>query len=511
MASPFTIFRRHQKVMIAALTLLAMFAFVVLDPLLDHIGGGASSDPVVVTTRAYGDLNETDLQSLIRQRQLVLNVMEQVLLNGGMHPAIVRYWVEQGFGPPTEESVVQTWLFAQRAEGLGMVVDDRAVNDFLALMLEQLTESRVTVDAIRESLARDKVPHRVFFSAMRNELLARQFSGSFQLSFGGVPPMQRWDYYQRLNRRADIELVPVSVTEFMDQVEDPGDGSLQAFFEKHKETEWRPDSPEPAFRQPARIALQYFRADLDDFVKTDAITDEEVQEYYEENKDSRYLQPAVSEPAAEEPSSPTKPADEAAPAADQPAAPAESAPAPAVEEPQPGEGDASMDGGQPTAESPTEEAPAKEAPAKEAEGPAGESDSPMAEPAEASDEADAPATPQSMDGAALRPAPRADRFRLTAFREEDEDAPAKSEAPADENGPSPDAKMAEPAPAEPAAQPAAEPKQEQAKQEQAKQEHPAAAASQPEGEPAGAMAEQPASPEPSTLDGRPVGASRYVP
>ena len=59
MASPFSIFRKNQKVMMALLGVLAMFAFVFLpDHHADTWGRGRSSNPVVVKTSKYGDLQE---------------------------------------------------------------------------------------------------------------------------------------------------------------------------------------------------------------------------------------------------------------------------------------------------------------------------------------------------------------------------------------------------------------------------------------------------------------------
>lgn len=234
MASPFTIFRRHQRVMIAALTLLAMFAFVFLDPLLDHLGGGGSRNPVVITTDAFGDLDENDLDSLRRQRQLILRVMERTLVEGGIHPTLASYQIMQVFGPPDEEAVVQSWLLAQRAEDLGMVVDERAIRDFLSVFLQQLTENQVGLGDIAAILQQDGIPQRIFFNALQQELLAREFRQSFQGSLWAVPPMQRWDYYRRLNQRANIELTPISVAKYMSQIEDPGDEVLRAFFRSTK-------------------------------------------------------------------------------------------------------------------------------------------------------------------------------------------------------------------------------------------------------------------------------------
>ncbi|MDY0166593.1 MAG: hypothetical protein RBS80_08620 [Thermoguttaceae bacterium] len=484
MASPFSVFRRHQKAMFVALTILVMFAFVFLEPLMDAFRDEVQTNPVVVATRRYGDLREHDISTLIHQRQIVLNVLEQALVRGGMHPAVTSFQIQRLFGPPTEESVVNAWLLAQRADALGMVVDDRAVNEFLNMFLEQATEGRVRVGEISEILKRDKIPERVLFAALRRELLAQQLRQSFQTSLWATPPMQRWDYYLRLNRRATIELVPVSVVDFMDQIESPGEGVLRAFFDEHKERAWRPDMPEPAFRQPKKIALQYIKAEFDDFVDPDSVTQDEVLAYYEENKDTLFLRPQTPAPkdtpapdeadkpaAVEQPmESPVEPPTQPAPLEEEPAdapAPSEAAePAAektesAAEQQQPAE--PAEEPAEPMEESATEpaeepaepmEEPATE-PAEEPAEPAEEPAEPMEEPAEPMEE---PAEPmeepvepkegkagESEDSEGVSPQPSNDDgvlrsgggalFSFASFAEE----------PAQEDAPSSDESMPEPA------------------------------------------------------------------
>ncbi len=71
MASPFAAFRKNQKWLIATVGLMAIGAFVFL-PIVSKIQETRQpQNRVVVTTTAFGDLRETDITALIRQRQLV--------------------------------------------------------------------------------------------------------------------------------------------------------------------------------------------------------------------------------------------------------------------------------------------------------------------------------------------------------------------------------------------------------------------------------------------------------
>mgnify|MGYP001822957942 CR=1 FL=1 len=76
MASPFAVFRKHQKWMIATLGLMAMIAFVFLPIIMKRMEGGSGQNRVVVATKKFGDLRDYDMWALVAQRQRVLQFAE---------------------------------------------------------------------------------------------------------------------------------------------------------------------------------------------------------------------------------------------------------------------------------------------------------------------------------------------------------------------------------------------------------------------------------------------------
>jgi len=295
MASPFKIFRKHQKVLIATLGLLAMIAFVFLPIVLQQMGLRSTANPVVVKTAKYGDIRQYELGAMRQRRQRVISVLEQlqaaVLAAGGTAEEL--QGIKSQIGPATEQAVVDTWLLARHAEQLGMVVSNRAIN-----ALFSFTE-------------------RQFFQVFREELLALRLRGMFSVSLIGTPPAQRWEYFNRLKRMATIEVIPVSVGRYANEVPDPDEGTLRAFFEEHKDSYAHPASPEPGFRQPQKIAIRYFKAEYEKFMGSDAVTEDEIKRHYEKEKEfydqldsAAEEQPAEKEESGEE----GKPAKEDVPA-----------------------------------------------------------------------------------------------------------------------------------------------------------------------------------------------------
>jgi hypothetical protein len=417
MASPFSIFRKNQKLMYAVLALMAMISFVFLPIILQNMGGGARQNPVLVKTSKYGSLKASDLQILTQERQRILAVLIDMVQQAGANPSVAQQYVmmmmRMGIAPASEESVVDSWLLARHGEQMGMAISNPAINTFL----KNLTQDRVPSTVMQAVLKRHGFSDYSFFNAMRDELAATELKKMFQVSLEGIPPAQRWNYFARVNEMAAVEALPVAVTKFTDGIPEPTEEQLKTFFEENKSRYPRPESPEPGFREPQKIALEYFKAPLDKFTSSEMVTDEEVKQRYEKNKeayDQVEKKPAEEKPMTEQP------------AAEKPAE------------------------AKPTEEKPAAEKPLQEGDKKAVEEKEKDKESPRdtKEPAETKEPEKAKETPkESKDTSALeRPSP----FMLTALTQ---DEPAKSEAKATEQPPMA-AKDAEPA-KEPAKEPAA--------------------------------------------------------
>lgn len=303
MASPFSVFRRNQKVMIAVLGVLAMFAFVFLPIMMESMGSRSQANPVVVTTK-YGELRESDINALVTQRRKITSVLADVLGMAGAPPALAHQWVESRIGPATEDAVVTSWVLARHAEEQGVVISDTTVNNFL----KELTEDRVKATNFITAFKRSGLSDLQFFNAMRDELAALQLDSIFQTSLRGVTPAERWEYFNRVKQQATIEAVPVAVAGFVDKIDtEPTDAELKTFFEANKDKLPFPNSPESGFREPQRVALEWFKANYDKFTSPEIVTDEEIKERYEKNKE--LYDPPAKKPEAKDATDAKEPAE----------------------------------------------------------------------------------------------------------------------------------------------------------------------------------------------------------
>jgi len=327
MASPFKVFRKHQKMMLALLGVLVMIGFVILPALMQGMGQRRRANPRVATTTKYGDVHQSKLINLRWQRHNAIRFLrllgqELIIAEGDLTP--IQFTLRYITGGDearamSDEALVETWLLARRAEELGLVVDIDTVNAFLT----DLTRGRVASEGILDILKRLGIGEDDLFAAFQQELPAMRLRLMFRVSLDAATPAERWDYFQRLNRKVTIESLPVRVSDFLDDVPDPDESTLRSFFDQYKAELPDPTSPEPGFREPKRIAVEYLKAEYDGFFDRElkAVTQEEVEQYYEEHKED-YKQEELPALDEEEPSE-TGPEPDAEP--DQGAGPAASA------------------------------------------------------------------------------------------------------------------------------------------------------------------------------------------
>ena len=135
MASPFSIFRKNQKVWMAGITILAIVAFVFLSgPVANSFRGSGGREEPVVTTTKFGNLGAGQLQMLRFNRQVFVDFLEASPISvHGRASRCPMPWVkvEQAIGTGDNEAVINKWLFVREAEAMGITVDDKALNSFL--------------------------------------------------------------------------------------------------------------------------------------------------------------------------------------------------------------------------------------------------------------------------------------------------------------------------------------------------------------------------------------------
>ena len=297
MASPFRMFRKNQKVMMAVVTVLAMFAFVFLGS-WSKMGGPSNEiqNPEVFTWK-YGTARRSDIQNQRYMRQMVRQFLLFARQAAGEDPRQAQMMMSQML-PLTDDKIIESMVLQKKADELGIVISDKVVNDFLRgwtndrVKPQQFADIIATLNADRRSISQSNL-----FDALRFELavlnVQEMFSplfsrvGRMGATFRGDTPADRWDYFCRLNRKVTVEMVALPVEKFVNDVPDPSDAQLHAFYDQYKDSFPQPNSPTPGFKQPMRAQYQYFKADDEKLVAQELpkVTEKEIKDYYDQFKD----------------------------------------------------------------------------------------------------------------------------------------------------------------------------------------------------------------------------------
>ncbi|QGJ70901.1 Hypothetical protein PBC10988_26040 [Planctomycetales bacterium 10988] len=306
MASPFSIFRARQKLMIGFLAVLSMFAFVFADPLLRFIQytQGVDANPVMVTTRdASYRAHEIDLMvdNQRRVQQFLIRVQDKVY-DQPMMQNIVRQQVMQQFGVPSPRQALMSQILRKKADEIGLVVDNNIVNQYINDITMGEVSSAEIVNIIRQDLQLSPVRMYDLLAEELKALWMRQFLeggyGSLTQAggFTSTTPGQRWEYFQRQQTRATIQALPVRVAQFEDKVGEPTRRQLTQLFDQYKLQLPSPDSPQPGFYIPKKASFEYLTANYEEFQKTVEVGDDEIERFYEEQRERRYKNTFEEEP-----------------------------------------------------------------------------------------------------------------------------------------------------------------------------------------------------------------------
>jgi hypothetical protein len=402
----------------------------------------AGDSGAVVKTDA-GDLNARKLQDLVNRRRtangFIQSVFQQAWANQPfaslMDPQVEPFLFN--FGRPEEEDVVLGYLLNREARSLGLAVTDEAISDYLRqvatvpIMTPQNEFKQVvnlTKSDHRAILRNMRLSESELYNILREQLQAR-LAVQLLLPRDLRTPEQYWQYYRKVHVQQELDATAVPVDAFVDKSDPVDDATLRAFFEEHKmlfPNERAEGSP--GFRQPHRVSVGYVQADYltieeeltreyDDDPKKAAQLEEEIEAYYELNKDRLYRK----EPPKQEETSPqdrdaNDKATDDAPAADPPASPDQ----PESKEPQ----TETPEGAAPETDAPADSAPSNDSPKSDES-----ADDCDADP---QDETPAPADPSADDkDSPAAPAPDAPKSDAPTADPPSADAPT-TDAPADD-------------------------------------------------------------------------------
>ncbi len=194
------------------------------------------------------------------------------------------------------EDVIFGFLLRHEAEEMGITVSDASVIKHIkdattpaGFIFEKRGElSGSEFKEIRSNLGLSETE---LFDILRSEIqaqIARRMLAPQTLRI----PEQSWQDYRKVNVKQSLEVTALNVEAFADEVVPLplDDSELEAFFERHKANfPGQTSLGAPGFFQPRKVQLAFLEADYETIeAKVPDITDDEIADYYQENKDRFY-------------------------------------------------------------------------------------------------------------------------------------------------------------------------------------------------------------------------------
>ena len=296
MASPFKLFRKHQKTAFVALTIMAMISFIILPNILQSLGSRRSVEVTFATSR-FGKIDAIALHNISSETTNLARFYEYLAVEIMAEHNDPCYFLRQMATmllSASEEQSVEHWLVAQYMRSEGYTVSREEVGEYLSQLTYNPTsqQSYLTEKIYRSAAEATGFKDTYITRIVGNQMLVNQFDSMSFMSVHALTPETEFDWYNRFNRMMKIEAIPVSVADFTSQVAAPTKKELQNFFEDNKFRDRNPYLSESGFGIPMMVRAEYVSYDKT-MLKPDEITDEEVEKYYEENKD-RFVERPMS-------------------------------------------------------------------------------------------------------------------------------------------------------------------------------------------------------------------------
>ncbi len=329
MASPFRIFRKYQKAFLAIAAVLAMVIFVFADLLTSAVfssRGEGKRRGMTVASWDGGSMTGHEMESLTQRRTWISNFLarlqqtgaQKVRDSGGtpMQPQVPNLILSQNLNMlQVSGGCINTRILSQLAKDAGISISNGQINDYLeALSFGQLSDGQIINLLTRGNKTNQQQQVEQLFAGLRELLLGNTYITSYYSALECVTPEERWQDWRRINERISVEATILPATQFVSKVPEPTELELRQFYDEYKNqvdntNQWVSGralpSPDPGFKVPRRVRLQYLLGDIE--TKTLAIIDDvaeaDIVDFYENNKDQMFVQSesTASEVDAEDP------------------------------------------------------------------------------------------------------------------------------------------------------------------------------------------------------------------
>lgn len=201
-------------------------------------------------------------------------------------------WLRFPLAVDNLQQAASVYASVRLAQRLGVRVSDDEVRAFILRSPAFRDDpndpkGRFSLQRFREVLDRYRISQQDFEQTVRELLAVRKLQGLL-LDSAVVTSAQVWPSYRDSHLSYRTAAVRFPVEDFLAQVAEPSDEEVQTFYQAEKERR---------YREPARIKVEVLAAPYEAFLAGITVSDEEARRYYQEHRSEFALSPASAEGA----------------------------------------------------------------------------------------------------------------------------------------------------------------------------------------------------------------------
>lgn len=284
----FEVFRKKQKQMMAIMTIVAMFAFVLAGAFQNLISREGPGFQQSVVAKAWGeDITASQIQDVAVQRSHLYTF----LFNANHFLQIP---------PPQpfdlrEPAIIRSIVLEKKADQMGITFSDEQINNWINQQTGQRLSSADFYAVLNGRVGSpngERIPpimtEQDLYEAVRRLMKPQRVLGALAppMTVALDTPYQKWVDMEPTQTHLMLNFVEIPVSKFIDKKAAPTEKQLEETYQKYKDQYANLEMGQPGFKVPPRAEAQYLVAQIEKFMGEVTVTDEEVAAYYSANKEA---------------------------------------------------------------------------------------------------------------------------------------------------------------------------------------------------------------------------------
>jgi peptidyl-prolyl cis-trans isomerase D len=177
------------------------------------------------------------------------------------------------------EELIRKRLLLQEAHAMGLTVSDDELANMLSLAPEFHVGGRFNKERYVQLLRANKMAPAEFEEEQRAQLTIQRLYGTV-LDAVQVSEAEVRERYRIEQEKINLLFIRLPLARFVSEVK-VTDDEIKNFYERNKES----------LKQPLKLQLEYLSYPFDQFVSSAQISEKDISEYYAANRDSKFRKP----------------------------------------------------------------------------------------------------------------------------------------------------------------------------------------------------------------------------